>query len=364
MLLEKLSIHRVRNLQSVILDELSLVNVIAGPNGSGKTSILEAIHLLALARSFRTHRAKKLIQHDKADCLVHAAGESAAGYKLSVGVSRPLMGSPTIRLNGENVTALAELAEHLPLQLLYNASFELIEGGPAIRRQFLDWGVFHVEHDYLSCWQSAKKCIKHRNTLLRRGKMHLDELIAWDGQLGALGEELHKSRTHYMSKLNHAFHAICSRMLGRPLELGYARGWKSDSLLFDLEQSRERDFERGFTSVGPHRADLVFTDQGRLAVDTLSRGQIKIAVAALRVAQAAVLKDEQDKRCLFLVDDLSAELDGQHRQRLAEELSAVAAQVFVTSIDADAVIGLWGDTASVRMFHVEHGLVERRQCST
>ena len=151
MSLTQLQINRVRNLRQVSLQGLAQVNVFYGPNGSGKTSILEAIHLLGMARSFRGNSVKSLITHGEASCVAFGVADKAGdrGRALLLVFSGVWPGEAHIKVAGSPVRSVAQLVEHLPLQVINADSFDLLTGSPGARRQYLDWGVFHVEHRFL-----------------------------------------------------------------------------------------------------------------------------------------------------------------------------------------------------------------------
>ena len=184
MSLTQLNIHAVRNLREVKLGGLGRVNVFYGANGSGKTSVLEAVHLLGMARSFRSTSARTLIMHGEESCTVFGAVHSGVqgGRCCRLGIQRQLTGEASIKIGGSPAQAVSELVEQLPLQVINADSFDLLTGPPRTRRQYLDWGVFHVEHAFLSQWQRFQRCIKQRNNLLRRGKIAVEELASLDAR--------------------------------------------------------------------------------------------------------------------------------------------------------------------------------------
>jgi len=145
MSLRRIMVTAVRNLHPVTLLPSPRINILYGAHGSGKTSVLEAVHLLGLARSFRSTRLNPVIQYEQSACTVFGEVELTEGGTCKLGVSRERQGEFTIRIDGQNARSAAQLAELLPLQLINPDSFRLLEGAPKIRRQFLDWGVFHVE---------------------------------------------------------------------------------------------------------------------------------------------------------------------------------------------------------------------------
>ena len=360
MTLTRLDIRGVRNLREVSLRGLGRINILFGDNGSGKTSVLESIHLLGMGRSFRTSHIKPVITHDVESCTVYGETSSAGGLKGTIGVSRDRSGSLDARLQGSRAEGRAALAESLPLQVIHADSFEILTGGPIERRHFMDWGVFHVEHQFLETWQRFQKAIKQRNNLLRRGKISTNELLPWEQEMARAGEAIDAARRSYIESLSPHFLALLEELAPglKRSELRYRRGWDKDaSLLQALESGRDTDIQQGFTHAGPQRADIRVTVEGRSVADSLSRGQLKLVVCALKLAQGRALQATQGTRCVYLVDDLTAELDRNHCQRVAAILEELGAQVFITCIEKQEVMEIWPgqDVRDRTMFHVEHG---------
>ena len=357
--LSKLQISGVRNLEQVKLQGLDKVNVFFGANGAGKTSVLEAIHLLGMARSFRGKSVKPIISHGQPHCTVYGSvGDSSS--KLSLGVQRSLEGGVQIKVAGKAVRTAAQLAEHLPLQTINADSFDLLTGAPQARRQYLDWGVFHVEHRFFHQWQRFQRCIKQRNNLLRHGKMSATELAVWTKDLAASGASLNEYRLEYFSLLAPRFQAVIESVAPEltGLQLHYRRGWdKALEYAAALDASQVVDLERGYTHVGPQRADIRVTINGRSAADVLSRGQQKLVVCALKLAQGQLMTSLGHSTCTYLLDDLSAELDKHHCELVCRLLSSMKVQVFATCIEEDDLCSVWPSEDGMQVFHVEHGVV-------
>lgn len=361
-LIRRLEIAGVRNLTSVSLPLLSTINILYGDNGAGKTSVLEAIHLLSSAKSFRGHKLKPLINSDMDSCICFGEIDLPGQGFQPVGVERFKASSvpAVIKVAGQTVRSASALAENLPLQVICSDTFKLLEGSPAVRRQFMDWGVFHVEHQFHSIWKNAQRCLKQRNSLLRHGRLDDSELAVWTQELAGFGEQLDVFRKSYFDRLVPIFEETLSRLLDIDgLSLKYYRGWDSDRSLCDvLAANLNRDKEVTHTQAGPHRADLKFRYRSANAADILSRGQQKLVVCALRVAQGYLLSQEKGRSCVYLIDDLPSELDRGHRKALCMLLEELGCQVFVTCVDHRDLAECWSVDMPVSMFHVEHGNID------
>ncbi|MCK9506246.1 MAG: DNA replication/repair protein RecF [Porticoccaceae bacterium] len=368
MYLEKLAIHGIRNIQRVECALSPGINIFYGRNGSGKTSILEAVHLLSRGRSFRTRNLKTLISHNLKECTCFGlvnTGTGAGNAAIPVGVNRTDNGNFVFKVAGEQVATASRLAEALPVQLINAESFDLLNGPPAGRRGFLDWGVFHVEHNYRELWARFQRCLKHRNSLLRHAKIDALQLAVWDREFVTLSEKIAAVREKYIQQLLPVVTQTLEA-LGQEADYSFRflPGWDSSESLFEqLQASLLRDQKVGFTQAGSHRADVKILCGKGMAADVLSRGQAKMLVSALKLAQGILFKELAGKQCIFLLDDLPAELDRPHRLAVGRVLMEMGVQVLVTGVEKTDLIELWnvvGDGYSrPAVFHVEHGQVSR-----
>lgn len=360
MTIQRLRLHHFRNLAPVDLQPAAGLNLIYGENGSGKTSLLEAIYLLSLVRSFRSKKLKHLVAHQASYFTVHAELRDAQGLHFPLAVQRQLASDETeIRLGGQRPSSIAELTAQLPVQLINPDAFRLLEGGPKERRQFLDWGAFHVEPGFIFAWQRFQRALKQRNSLLRHARIDPLELDLWEKEIAASGEEVTRYRETYLQQLLPLFEQLLARLSQlEGFRLNFQRGWdKSLSLAESLFQSRQKDSEQGFTQSGPQRSDLRVSFQGRSAIEVLSRGQQKLVVSALKLAQGRLLAAAGKKQCIYLIDDLPAELDQQHRQMFCRLLEEQGSQVFITSVDQSALQIDWKEPDRIHWFHVEQGQI-------
>ena len=355
MQITRLNIERVRNLKTVALTELQPFNIFYGANGSGKTSILESIHLLATGRSFRTHIPKHYIQHQCNDAIVFAQSATER-----VGMKKLISGEQLIKVNGDTIATQGQLAKLLPLQHIDPQSTDIIDHGAKPRRQLLDWLMFHVEPEFYFAWQYYSRALKQRNSLLKtRRNLSLSELEPWNKMLSEYGEILHSQRISIVEQWNQYFREDLQQLLPDiDIELEYYSGFHTEQGLFqDLIQQHQKDLERRYTEYGPHRADLrLKTPQGN-ADDVLSRGQKKLLIMALKLSQIAMLH-ASNKETVVLLDDLTAELDVAAQQRLIERLSQLGSQVFLTTLDHASVLKHLHDLSiPFQLFHVVHGQV-------
>ncbi|MFB9868453.1 DNA replication/repair protein RecF [Vreelandella sulfidaeris] len=355
MSLTLLNFQGLRNLHAVEMAPSSRINVISGANGSGKTSLLEGIHILGMGRSFRTRQLKHAIQTDESHMTLY--GRLSGDPEVTLGVRRlRAQRELELRLKGDKNARLAELVEAMPLQLINPDAFRLLEGSPAGRREFLDWGVFHVKHDFLPIWKRTRRALKHRNALLRRGRIQPQEIAVWEQELAIWGEQMDALRFEWFQDFLPVFEETLKGLLPLPgLSLHYARGWDKERTLANvLHDARQTDQQMGFTQQGPQRADLRIRIHKQPAVEVLSRGQQKLVVSALKLAQGRFLERRTQRRCIYLIDDLPAELDEKNRYQFCELLEDMQCQAFITSVEPSALRSTWKPDTCVNMFHVKH----------
>lgn len=356
MKLTRLHIQRVRNLNQVQITPSPQLNFLVGANASGKTSFLESIYLLSRGRSFRTVNIRAVIQHAAPSLQLHAEVHNESGQR---GVSLGLERSPRqthIRINRETVRQASKLAHYLPVQVITPEAYRLLEEGPQQRRKFLDWGLFHVEPGFFPAWQNYHRILKQRNAALRR--QHADsDVRAWDAQLLQQADILTRMRQRYVDSLSPWLEQYSQALLDEVPGFRYREGWRSGQTLDEvLQAGLAGDRERGHTRAGPHRADLAITTGTSRVQDVYSRGQQKLLVCVLRLAQVRHLASATGTESVILVDDLPAELDAAHRQSLFEVLEDSGAQLFITATDATLLPQQ--TRAQVRTFHVEQGQVQ------
>ena len=227
MSLNHLKISNFRNINHFSGDFSADINIIAGENGSGKTSLLEAIYFLGHAKSFRTHLSAQLIQHHLDQFTLFARIENDSEL-ISIGVERQKQQTTCIKLDGEYCKSAAEIAARLPMQVINPDSYKVLESGPKYRRQFLDWGLFHVEHRFFDAWKRFQRAITQRNSALKAQRL-TQEVKAWDAELALYAGLLDEFRQAYFDKLLTVLTNLLSEHLVlQSIECRYERGWPSD----------------------------------------------------------------------------------------------------------------------------------------
>lgn len=323
--------------------------LIWGSNGSGKSSLLEAIFLLGRGRSFRTRNPERLIRQGRKELVVFGRLDDAAETTLGVRVHSD---SGTVaKVAGSTARSLAELSSRLAVQVIEPGVHQLVEEGSAVRRRWLDWGVFQLEAQFVEVWSRYTRALNQRNAAL---KSQPSQASVWEPELSRLGGQIDGWRRDFLEKLQRHWRETLQGLAAPEVELHYQRGWSQEVALAEsLIASRARDELRGVTHSGPHRADVVLRIHGRLARDVLSRGQQKLVAVALSLAQLSLLQDSSPAKPTLLLDDPAAELDHAHLGRFIEQVRRLRCQLVVTALSPESQpFGAPG-----RLFRVERGMV-------
>ncbi len=351
MAIRQLSLNNFRNLISTTVDLDANLNIITGLNGSGKTSFLEALHIICQGRSFKTHSINHCIQHKKNSFLLFSLFND---YKA--GISRNKKTS-TIRIDNRTIHKISSLAKKTPVRIINSDSFDLILGAPGHKREYIDWCLFHVEHNYQSLWSDHKHSLKQRNALLKTRK-NLSELHYWDKNISDLGNSIYILREKYikllLEVLNHEFPEISKQL---NIDLVYRPGWDTKfSLIENLNISRNKDIKLGYTQCGIHRDNIVILSNGLLVQNVLSRGEIKKLTIILIISQIYLVQKVHDRNIMILIDDIDSELDEDSVKYILNKLNNNKIQLFITNIESKEYLSQSHE--EYKMFHVEHGMIK------
>ncbi|MGP9544107.1 DNA replication/repair protein RecF [Psychrobacter sp. AOP7-B1-25] len=398
-MIERLQISHLRNLTQLSLQPAAC-NVIVGANGSGKTSLLEAIFLLSRGKSFRHHQPKRYIQHHQNNATVHAKLNDSR----TLAIQKQADATTVLRLNQTTVYNQSILTEQLPTLLIDPSTMDMLEQGSASRRQLLDWLVFHMKQGFHPQWVAYQRLLKQRNSLLKKTRqltqVQLSELKSWDKGLSNHAALIHHYRERIFTEWQPYFSESVSQLLpsyAQQLSLSYNAGYDTSVALdIQLSERLEQDLQLGYTRIGNHRADIhvhwrsnevaernkessnviIEADiNGKLpvlkeqAANVLSRGEKKLLITALRLSQLPLLLNAIEDSDLsvsasqpritpvVLLDDITAELDVRAINILLTTLSQLPCQVFMTSLTdeiAPLVQQLW---PKPNMFHVKQGQI-------
>ncbi len=320
-------------------------NLILGENGSGKTSLLEAIYILGFGRSFRTSQLNAVLLKGASDFVIYAAMQSQdRNYTLGF---RKQARKTELRYNQDPMTALREFIKNNSCLLFSPETVRLFTEGPEARRSAYNWLLFHAEPTYGSLWGRYKKILKHRNQLLLMGSSEI-ELEAWDSQFVSLSNELFLIQEKWIAVLeqNMLFY-LESFGFDWKMKLQFYKGWEGQDLGQTLKRNFLWDKKRGTTHAGPHRADLLFLINDQAAANFLSRGQQKMLVMAFLLSQAMILNTIKQDPPIFLLDDICSELDEKTRSVFFDLLQTLQYQFFLTGSEASLFTEQFKRNASI-----------------
>lgn len=347
MKLERVLVSGFRNLERIVIEPSEGASWIVGGNGAGKTSLLEAIYLLFRGKSFRGRKHGELLQRGCQELRV--GGTVRVGeVRHKIDVRRNRAGS-AVFANGGRIDGVRALFPGAGVRMIGENAQKLLEGGPELRRWFLDWNVFHVEPEAVSSARECKRILLQRNAWLRegaRGKPVWDELL----ERSAMG--VTQARARYIQRLQQCLDA--GNSAGEPesgIEIRFSRGWPdNEGLVETLERSLTADRNRGYTYYGPARADFSLVTDGRSGL--VSRGQIKEQVIQVQVAADRVQKEMLGEGAIWLLDDFPADLDRRRSVALWALIGGTGGQIFATAVDERPE---YLRSSGEILFHVEQG---------
>lgn len=353
MRLERLHLRRMRCIGDLSLDLAPGFNVLVGANGAGKTSVLEATFLLSHGRSFRAGAREALVQRGSSGLSIFSSVRRDDGVVHRLGLGREGVRWEA-RLDGQDVS-LGELIRECAVVCFEPGSHALIAGGAEERRRFLDWGVFHVEHEFLGIWRRYQRALKQRNSLLRRSGVLDEGLMApWEQELGRTALLIDQWRKAYLDAFVPFLRKQATVLLPElgTIELRHRRGWpEGEDLAEVLAAQRQKDQGRGHTSSGAHRADWSVSFERAPQREHLSRGQEKLTALVCVLAQAWLDAQHRGEWPIVCLDDLASELDQAHQAAVVDSLRDTLAQVFISGTELPQVLA----AQPMQMFHVEQG---------
>lgn len=359
-----------RNIKSCELSLSDKCNVFCGENGSGKTSLLEAIYLYWNGRSFRTSNLNHIVQHKQNELLVHGKAKSSE-QTLAYGLQFiKKTKDRRYRLAGEKVKRSSDLASLLPVYYFSPQSENLLSGSPGNRRSLLFWYLFHVEPTFKVRYAALQKAVKHRNQLLRHNVAD-SEFYFWDAEIAKLSAELRDFTDNEVETLRIVFKEECHKvddnafllktLINRIATLEVKYSWENEQDLFEqLTAKREYEKKLGYSTLGFQKCDFRLVDSSGVA--SYSRGEEKALSLILLVSVFCSIYNKTKKNMLILLDDLSSELDESFIATLLKKFSNLPLQMCITTLTKDALIKKVEEHfLDFKLFHVKQGVVTEEQ---
>ena len=328
------------------------INVFHGDNGSGKTSVLEAIYYLSTGKSFRSNRSRNLIKHQTDALAVYARYQDDNQNQGDLGVSLTKQLKKKLKLNQQAISNQASLAHLMPVVSIDPDSYLFLDKPPKFRRAFLDWLVFHVKPEYLDVWGKTTRCQQQLNQLYKNKQQQ--DLPYWESQYVQLAGQLNTLRKMVFDALQHRVKNKITEFIPElsELEVRYHQGWSVD---FSLEQQLAHDADKnrlyGNLQHGVHKMDIRNHINNQLAHECLSRGQKKLISIIYYLCFIEFLTEECGVTPLLCLDDMDAELDLDKTRILCDFIEHSKHQVFITTVDPAKLTSVLKDAA---MFHVKH----------
>lgn len=337
--LTALRLRQFRSYNEYAIELSPGVNIVVGPNASGKTNLLESILLITGSPSFRAQFVHVIEQGTE---WARIDGESGTKKRTLKIEQNQHLTKRTYELDGLTKHRLG-YADTVPVVVFEPEHMRLLTGSPELRRSFFDTILAELYPEYQKTLTAYKRTLAQRNRLLKTKPVSLEQqLFAWNVRLSQLAGQLVVQRLALIAKINMQLSDIYSEIAQKPTEceLVYESPLNIEnyetSMLKKLEHDIEKDILRGFTGAGPHREDFEVRIRGQQADITASRGETRTLVLALKLLELQFLEQARGSKPLLLLDDVFSELDGSRRKALTHYLQNY--QTIITTTDADVVL--------------------------
>ena len=340
MIIDNYSAANLRSIDFISFVPGPNINLIVGQNNAGKTSILEGINVCSTLKSFKPVTTDSLVKGSKKELKI-ALNVTKNNDKHIISLEKSLKSSISIKYDEKRVSA-SKLSLSFPVIALSFGTENIINLGSDSRRSLLDWGAFHVEPSYLSLFKDYTKCLKQRNMLLRDKSS--ENLDYWTEKLCSFGESLNtKRKSYFVRLLDQYVHLINRFSVDKEVDIyddiknttiSYYHGWNGTPAMIDaVNLSIEKDRALKYTTVGPHRADIIITANNELLKQTSSMSTQVIVSLLLMLAQCQVFHVEHEYRPILLIDDLFFGIDDKNLRLVINLLRELGAQCFLTAPD-------------------------------
>lgn len=348
-MLDSLRLQNFRSYKDASFEFESGVNIIVGPNASGKTNLLEAILVVSRASSYRG-KDKDLIANETSWARLDATlGNRTRTIKIELAEEGSTTTKTTLTDNKE-YNRLPH-TKRLPVVIFEPNHLRILSGSPENRRQFFDSIIAELVPGYSEKLRRYQRTLAQRNALLKQ-RGGPKQLFVWNIRLTELAQNIVDARQKLIDDINARLQTLYRKIAGNKLsqvELKYQASCSvrnySASMLGQLENSYDREVIRGFTMCGPHRDDFQILLNGQNSSQTASRGETRTLLLAIKIIELELLEQATNQKPLLLLDDVFSELDGARRQALTKQISKH--QTFITTTDADVVVQHFMDNCHI-----------------
>jgi len=351
MIIKNLYLENFRNYKSEQIKLNEGKNVFYGLNGQGKTNIIEALYYFCTCKSFRSIHDKEVIRFDcdyshiRIDFFSHLRDSTLDIY---------ITDKKSVKINGINLEKLSELIGTINMVIFTPEHLNLIKEGPGVRRSFLDVFISQIRPQYFNCLMNYYKVLKQRNNLLKNKKM-ISTIDVWNQKMAEYGVEICKYRNEALSIIDKNIRNF--KTDNEELSVLYMPSVKGnftdrENFIKRLDESKERDLEKGITMVGPHRDDFDVLLNGKSLKKYGSQGQMRSAVLKIKLSECEIIKEITGEEPLLLLDDVLSELDENRRRYFTENING--RQVIITCTDRS-----FADDSKGSYFYVENGKIKQ-----
>jgi DNA replication and repair protein RecF len=318
MKIKNVSLKNFRSHVDLVVDLSSDTTVITGLNGSGKTTIIESIYLALQGSSFKG-RDLDIVNHDKPWWRIDITTEDGDHRVITFDPSKQ-SGKKKFLVDGKTFYRLPQKFKY-PIVLFEPDDLRLLHGSPVRRRQFLDVILSQIDINYDIALKKYERALKQRNNLLKHGIFTSEELFAWNVILSEHGSFITKKRTEFTEDINNKITNLYNKIASSSdvISATYSNSGIQDQQKFlrELEQSNDKDKVVGFTTIGPHRHDIIFNFNNSPALAVASRGEVRSIILALKLLEIEILKDTLGKDPIVLLDDVFSELDEKRQKAIS-----------------------------------------------
>lgn len=349
------------------------INLILGTNGSGKTNLIDAIHVLCMSRSFVTTSDQFIAEKGFTEYAIQGSFSGALRSDFSISCQYKRGDGKSFFVNDSPLNRLADLIGRVPVVVLSPQDRNLTSEGPIERRRFIDVMISQLSHTYLSDLIEYKRILKQRNTLLMNPSLPLATLESflepWDHQLAEMGSRIIFKRKQTLAQfqryLEQAYQLISTIKLKPRFDYksidSANEGTQAEikaELLQLVQENRSKEIERGHSSIGPHRDDLTFFLDDMDLRKFGSQGQHRLFALSLKMAELLYLSDELDDLPIFLLDDMFGDLDPEKIETLLSMLQEHKGQTFITAANP-SLFGTLIDSSDKKnsIIHVKNGQI-------